>query len=122
MSSPPFDPREPSYRNGTIRSCCLDALLTKRRPATLRATASLKTHAFYREAQGCHVSSLGLGTYLGAMSPRGRRGYTAAVLAAVRGGINFIDTSLNYRNQRSERAIGQAIIKLTQHAQGGRSR
>ena len=48
------------------------------------------------------------------MSPDVDEAYTAAVLTAVRGGINFIDTSLNYRHQRSERAIGQAIIKLTQ--------
>jgi hypothetical protein len=48
------------------------------------------------------------------MSPNVDEAYTSAVLAAVRGGINFIDTSLNYRHQRSERAIGQAIIKLTQ--------
>lgn len=85
--------------------------------ATARYVArhgELKTHAFYREAQRCHVSSLGLGTYLGAMSADVDEAYTAAVLAAVRGGINFIDTSLNYRHQRSERAIGQAIIKLTQ--------
>jgi aryl-alcohol dehydrogenase-like predicted oxidoreductase len=85
--------------------------------ATARYVArhgELKTHAFYRDAQGCHISSLGLGTYLGAMSPEVDEGYTAAVIAAVRGGINFIDTSLNYRHQRSERAIGQAIIKLTQ--------
>lgn len=40
--------------------------------------------------------------------------YVTAILTAVRSGINLIDTSLNYRNQRSERAIGQAIIKLTQ--------
>lgn len=85
--------------------------------ATARYVArhgELKRHAFYREAQGCHVSSLGLGTYLGAMSPEVDEGYTAAAIAAVRGGINFLDTSLNYRHQRSERAIGQAIIKLTQ--------
>ena len=84
--------------------------------ATARYVArhgELKTHAFYREAQRCHVSSLGLGR-IGAMSPDVDEAYTAAVLTAVRGGINFIDTSLNYRHQRSERAIGQAIIKLTQ--------
>src|SRR4029078_8449888 len=46
------------------------------------------------------------------MSPDVDEAYTSAVLAAVRGGINFIDTSLNYRHQRSERAIGQAILKL----------
>lgn len=89
--------------------------------ATPEATAryearhgGLKIHSFYRDAQQCRVSSLGLGTYLGAMSDEVDEAYTASVLAAVRSGINFLDTSLNYRHQRSERAIGQAIIKLTQ--------
>src|SRR3954454_5653894 len=85
--------------------------------ATARYTARhsrFKANAFYREAQGRHVSSLGLGTYLGGMSAEVDAAYEAAVLEAVRGGINFIDTSLNYRNQRSERAIGRAILKLTQ--------
>ena len=74
----------------------------------------LKLHSFYRVAQGWDVSSLGLGTYLGAMNDELDASYTAAAIAAVRGGVNFIDTSLNYRHQRSERALGQAIIKLTQ--------
>ena len=74
----------------------------------------LKAHSFYREAQVCKVSSIGLGTYLGGISAEVDESYAAAVVAAVRGGINVLDTSLNYRNQRSERAIGQAIIKLTQ--------
>ena len=39
-------------------------------------------------------------------------GYTRAVGVAVSHGINFIDTSLNYRNQRSERAIGTALKEL----------
>lgn len=35
--------------------------------------------------------------------------YTRAMAAAVQGGVNFIDTSLNYRNQHSELAIGRAL-------------
>ena len=64
---------------------------------------------FFRLAQGCSVSSLGIGTYLGAMAEETDRSYTQAILTAIRGGINFIDTSLNYRNQRSERNIGAAL-------------
>src|SRR5262245_41744659 len=73
-----------------------------------------KHKRFYRTFQDVHVSSLGLGTYLGSPSPETSQAYTDAVVAAVQGGVNVIDTSLNYRNQHSERAIGQAIIKLTQ--------
>jgi aryl-alcohol dehydrogenase-like predicted oxidoreductase len=37
------------------------------------------------------------------------RGYQEAVAAAFAAGANFVDTSLNYRNQRSERAVGRAL-------------
>ena len=59
-----------------------------------------------------YVSSLGIGTYLGGKEDTVSNSYTESVLAALRGGINFIDTSLNYRNQRSEQAIGQAILRV----------
>lgn len=68
--------------------------------------------AFYRDAQGLGVASLGIGSYLGAMSDEADASYTSSMLAALRSGINFVDTSLNYRHQRSERAIGQAIGQL----------
>jgi len=57
------------------------------------------------------ISSLGLGTYLGAMNAATDAGYTGSVLAAIEGGINFLDTSLNYRHQRSERNIGAALTR-----------
>jgi aryl-alcohol dehydrogenase-like predicted oxidoreductase len=65
--------------------------------------------SFYRTAQGLRVSSIGIGSYLGNMDEATDRGYVASVRAAVRGGINFIDTSLNYRHQASERNIGEAL-------------
>jgi aryl-alcohol dehydrogenase-like predicted oxidoreductase len=74
---------------------------------------ALSDAGFYRMAQGLRASSLGIGSYLGKMSDDVDDGYVDAMLAAVRSGINFIDTSLNYRHQRSERAIGQAIKGLT---------
>jgi aryl-alcohol dehydrogenase-like predicted oxidoreductase len=64
---------------------------------------------FYRTAQGLTVSSLGLGSYLGPMTDAADAGYRDAVAAALSGGINFLDTSLNYRNQRSERALAAGI-------------
>jgi aryl-alcohol dehydrogenase-like predicted oxidoreductase len=65
--------------------------------------------AFYRRAQRFTVSSVGIGSYLGPPDDARDESYTAAMRAALAGGINFIDTSLNYRQQRSERAIGRAI-------------
>jgi aryl-alcohol dehydrogenase-like predicted oxidoreductase len=67
---------------------------------------------FYRGVAGLRVSSLGLGTYLGGPDERTDAAYSEAVTAAVRGGINFLDSAINYRNQRSERSIGTALARL----------
>lgn len=66
----------------------------------------------FREAQNLVVSSIGIGTYLGNPDPKTDANYTAAVAAAVENGINFIDAAINYRFQRSERSIGEAIKQL----------
>lgn len=63
-------------------------------------------------AGGLAVSSIGIGTYLGEIDERTDRGYTEAVIAAVRCGVNLIDTAINYRCQRSERSIGAALKQL----------
>jgi aryl-alcohol dehydrogenase-like predicted oxidoreductase len=60
-------------------------------------------------AGGLHLSSIGVGTYLGAPDDPTDSGYTAAVRRALNLGCNVIDTAINYRCQRSERAIGDAI-------------
>jgi len=64
---------------------------------------------FYRRVHGMRISSLGIGTYLGNADDATDAQYEAAVRAAIDGGINLIDTSRNYRGERSERAIGRAI-------------
>jgi aryl-alcohol dehydrogenase-like predicted oxidoreductase len=38
--------------------------------------------------------------------------YVDAVVAAVQGGINVVDSAINYRFQRSERAVGTALREL----------
>ena len=58
------------------------------------------------------MSSLGVGTYLGEPDAATDQAYTDAVVAAVEGGINVVDTAINYRFQRSERSVGAAIQKL----------
>jgi aryl-alcohol dehydrogenase-like predicted oxidoreductase len=67
---------------------------------------------FYRTAFDLRVSSLGIGTYLGATDEATDRAYTGALIAAGERGINFFDTAINYRNQRSERCIGAALRQL----------
>lgn len=72
-----------------------------------------KSSGFYRAVQGLEISSLGLGSYLGDLDPATDDGYAGSTVTAVRGGINFIDTSLNYRNQRSEISLGRGLHELT---------
>ena len=71
--------------------------------------ADKSTNGFYRRAQGLTVSTLGIGSYLGKMDATADAGYELAFAEAMRGGINFVDTSLNYRHQRSERNLGAAL-------------
>jgi len=68
----------------------------------------------FRDAQKLKVSSLGIGTYLGQPDDKIYAGYAASVMASVEGGINVIDTAINYRFQRSERCIGSALTQLAQ--------
>lgn len=67
---------------------------------------------FYRAVGDLRVSSLGIGTYLGAADDDADQAYTEALIAAGESGINFFDTAINYRHQRSERAIGAALRQL----------
>ena len=65
---------------------------------------------FYRPlSDGLVVSSLGLGTYLDECDDAEDGRYTATVIAALEKGVNLLDTAINYRCQRSERAIGEAV-------------
>ncbi|HEY7837868.1 MAG TPA: aldo/keto reductase [Terriglobales bacterium] len=62
-----------------------------------------------RLPEPCRVSSLGLGSYLGPADDATDAGYEAALQTALAGGINLVDTAINYRHQRSERALGRAL-------------
>jgi aryl-alcohol dehydrogenase-like predicted oxidoreductase len=63
----------------------------------------------------CHslmISSIGLGSYLGEATERADDAYRDSVIRAVGSGCNIIDSAINYRFQRSERAIGLALDHL----------
>lgn len=65
---------------------------------------------FYRTLAGrLTVSSIGIGTYLGECDDADDDRYATAVGHALAHGINLIDTAINYRCQRSERAVGRAL-------------
>jgi aryl-alcohol dehydrogenase-like predicted oxidoreductase len=55
------------------------------------------------------VSSIGLGTYLGDPTDEVDEAYEEAITAALESGCNVVDTAINYRHQRSERAVGRAL-------------
>ncbi|HWE24427.1 MAG TPA: aldo/keto reductase [Myxococcales bacterium] len=63
----------------------------------------------FREAMGVTVSSVGIGTYLGRDDDRTDAAYEEALRRALQLGINVVDSAINYRNQRSERAVGRAL-------------
>jgi aryl-alcohol dehydrogenase-like predicted oxidoreductase len=63
----------------------------------------------YRRLDGLVVSSIGLGTYLGEEDDETDARYGQAIVDAVNSGCNLFDTAINYRAQRSERVIGQAL-------------
>ncbi|HEU4366988.1 MAG TPA: aldo/keto reductase [Methylomirabilota bacterium] len=63
----------------------------------------------FRPLAGAHASSLGLGTYLGREDAATDALYGRAVARALERGVNVLDTAINYRHQRSERAIGVAL-------------
>ena len=67
---------------------------------------------FREAAGGLLLPSIGIGTYLGEPDAATDKAYTDAVIAAVEGGINLIDSAINYRLQRSERSIGAALKAL----------
>ena len=74
--------------------------------------ADLTNAGHFRVRQGLMISSIGIGTYLGEPDATTDRDYRDSVTAAVWGGINVIDSAINYRLQRSERSIAAALQNL----------
>jgi len=66
----------------------------------------------FRGAGDLMLSSVGMGTYLGEADDQTDILVTQALERAVRGGINLIDTAINYRFERAEKCIGRAIENL----------
>ena len=81
--------------------------------ATLRYAARFQGRAaagHFRDVQGGLVlSSIGIGTYLGEPDHATDEAYKNAIIAAVQGGVNVVDSAINYRLQRSERSVGAAL-------------
>lgn len=63
----------------------------------------------FKNAQDLTVSSIGIGTYLGNWDESTDKNYVDSIVKFVELGGNVIDTAANYRFQRSERNIGEAL-------------
>jgi aryl-alcohol dehydrogenase-like predicted oxidoreductase len=95
---------------------------SKRMPGRATAQGTLRYAArfqgrtaagHFREIpSGLLFSSIGIGTYLGEPDEAADKGYAGAVVAALEGGINVVDSAINYRLQRSERSVGTALKEL----------
>jgi aryl-alcohol dehydrogenase-like predicted oxidoreductase len=67
----------------------------------------------FRNFDGLHLSSIGLGTYLGQPTAEDDRAVEDAVYESIRSGaVNVVDTAINYRAMKSERSIGKALLRL----------
>lgn len=74
----------------------------------------------FREAQGLYMSSIGFGSYLGRYDEETDIKYRDALIRAVELGCNKVDTAINYRFQRSERSIGEALETLLKEGKASR--
>ena len=66
----------------------------------------------YKNIHNLTLSNVGIGTYLG--NPDTETDYLVqnAVKKSILGGINVIDSAINYRAQKAERSVGNAIAQL----------
>lgn len=80
--------------------------------AYARRFAGRAAEGHFRKALNLTLSSIGCGTYLGREDEPADRSYRKAVAAAVEGGINVVDSAVSYRLQRSERAVGRALVDV----------
>jgi len=76
---------------------------------TERFKGRLADGNFRELTRGPLLSTLGLGTYLGPEDGATDVLYQDAVLRSLELGVNVLDTAVNYRHQRSERAIRTAL-------------
>lgn len=88
--------------------------------ATLQGTERFKNkfshfaEGHFRLCQNLWFSSIGIGSYLGESDDVTDALYEESMKESLRSGINVIDSSINYRSQRSERSFGRALQSLIQ--------
>ena len=84
------------------------------------AASSPVAYANYTRFDSLTLSSVGMGTYLGDPDDTTDEMVRLAVEESVRRGVNVLDTAINYRSQKAERALGRAISTLAEEGAAAR--
>ena len=66
----------------------------------------------YKNVNNLTLSNVGIGTYLGNPDVETDKLVEDAIKKSILGGINVIDSAINYRAQKAERSVGNAIAQL----------
>ena len=66
----------------------------------------------FRKIHDLTLSNIGVGTYLGNQDLETDTNQKNAIKKSILSGVNVIDTAINYRAQKSERTVGNAISEL----------
>ena len=70
------------------------------------------SHKNYKNVHNLTLSNVGIGTYLGNPDVETDKLVEDAIKKSILGGINVIDSAINYRAQKAERSVGNAISQL----------
>jgi len=70
------------------------------------------SHENYKNVHNLTLSNVGIGTYLGNPDTETDKLVEDAIKKSILGGINVIDSAINYRAQKAERSVGNAIAQL----------
>jgi aryl-alcohol dehydrogenase-like predicted oxidoreductase len=90
----------------------IEGFATPKGTAAYHALRSPAAEGHVRSWAGLEISSIGIGTYLGAEDAATDLAYRGAIARALELGFNVVDSAVNYRQQRSERSIGAALRSL----------
>jgi len=70
------------------------------------------SHKNYKNVHNLTLSNVGIGTYLGNPDVETDKLVEDAIKKSILGGINVIDSAINYRAQKAERSVGNAVAQL----------
>jgi aryl-alcohol dehydrogenase-like predicted oxidoreductase len=66
----------------------------------------------FKDFQNLALSNVGIGTYLGNPDSQTDQMVKDAIKKSVLSGLNIIDTAINYRAQKAERSVGNALSEI----------